>query len=152
MSSITAALKYKLAGVSLPKKVEVPSVSLYGITHGQDIENLELACALFIRDWQNCFQNYMEKGIAVFQALVAEGRLTGYCTERYYGTCICGEYSELYLSSTLTSHCRVCEGLSRKSTYQYEIQRLSIETGIHYSWLEYGFASAIRRITNASRS
>lgn len=109
--------------------------------------NLRLACYLNIRARKECYPDYMRVGFAVTHALVSQDSVErwfkNYCLEPYPDVCRCGQ---VYLSNagTVRSHCTVCKGDIRKIKIDgYTAQRLSLETGIHYSWIEYGIAWAL---------
>jgi hypothetical protein len=88
----------------------------------------------------------METGIKLFSVCV-DANNPAY-TEYLTGTdwpdiCICTNY----FNSTgrcLRSHCYRCKGSVMAQSLQYEIQQLSLKFNVHYSWLEMGFASALR--------
>ena len=107
------------------------------------IDLVTFAC-LYLKCRDLCYKNYMETGIELFSACVkVTPAITEYCTETDWpDTCICG-----FLFSdrdrNLRSHCLSCKGSHSRYSLEYEIQRISQYFGIHHSWLEMAFASAI---------
>ena len=149
MSSVVAQLQARLAAkrkdaASPAPAPVVPAVSLISYERMANVRSLELACQIFVSNWELCYQDYMAKAIAVFEATVDASMLAEYCDIGFVDTCICGVTNGI-ITQHLHTHCCVCKGASGKRNYQYEIQRLASATGIHYSWLEYGFAKAIHR-------
>lgn len=86
--------------------------------------------------------NYMEGGFQLFHACLRPeySEYRNYFLGEFPDVCICGNK----LSSSgniLRDHCRSCKGNNWSAGY--EIQRVSIELEIHYSWLEMAFCVAV---------
>lgn len=148
MASSLQELRARLAAIKAAKSSapapapEVPAITLdISPDYESQIWNLTLACFAYIND-RSLYENYMERANSIFDLLCSETSfLLGYCTARYPDVCGCGHWTPGG-DSVLRRHCVVCRG-HYTSSKGYEIQRLSMHTGISESWLEYGFAWAL---------
>lgn len=109
--------------------------------------DLRTACILYVRARGYLYPGYMEKAFLVFGVLideeVAARWFQSYCREPYPDVCCCGNCCSS-VCGTVRSHCPSCKG--NNVGLAYDMQRLSQELGIHYSWIEYGFAWALSQV------
>lgn len=109
--------------------------------------DLRIACILYVRARRYLYQNYMESAFLVFRGLIDEEAIErwmeSYCQEPYPDVCCCGTR---FISNhgIVRSHCIGCIG--DNVGLAYDMQRLSQELRIHYSWIEYGFAWALSQV------
>jgi hypothetical protein len=106
---------------------------------------LRIACAIYLRATEQCYINYQSAGIAVFEILIGEGSkwLKGYCLDPYPDMCCCG-HEILSNHGGIRDHCTVCHGKNRK--LGYDRQQLASKLDLHPSWLDYGFAYALKQV------
>jgi hypothetical protein len=85
----------------------------------------------------------MEIGLDLFRATIPLHSVpSNYCTiSDWPDICICGNLISPN-GMSLRNHCPDCKGMH--SGFGYEIQILNVEFGIHYSWIEMAFASALK--------
>lgn len=109
-------------------------------------DDIFLFCCLYLKCRKLCYADYMDTGIKLFSACVNFNNpaYTEYYMERAWpDICICTN-SLNPTGCCLRSHCYRCKGLAMAESLNYEIQQLSLRFNVHYSWLEMGFASALR--------
>lgn len=99
---------------------------------------------LYLSDMHGMYINYMKAGRELYRLTLDPPAYYGYCKESYCDVCLCGNLLS-DTGSILRVHCKKCEGKPPANfSIGYVHQVLHGKFKIDHSWLEYGFAEAIK--------
>tara|TARA_Y100001968_G_C19454458_1_gene771714 strand:- start:31833 stop:32366 length:534 start_codon:yes stop_codon:yes gene_type:complete len=123
---------------------------------GADKDDLLLAVHLYLSQRHENYKDYMATGLMLFEILVRPGHdlrdkfsAKQFPSDSFLIVCGCGTKVADSDYPALVNACRNCRGLNWSPAY--EIQRIAMHTGIHWTWVEWAFNVAMQNFYTAGK-